>query len=78
MKLNYKNTILVGLAFFSINAFWQLYEAVIPLILSQTFELKETLTGIIMAFDNILALFLLPLFNGREGIPRQLRPVDAV
>lgn len=63
MKLNYKQTFFVGLAFFSICAFWQLYDNIIPLILQDTFGLGETLTGGIMAVDNILALFLLPIFG---------------
>ena len=63
MKLNYKNTMLAGLAFMSIIAFWQLYDNVIPLLLTNTFKLNETLSGVIMAADNILALFLLPLFG---------------
>lgn len=63
MKLNYKNTMLTGLAFMSIIAFWQLYDNVIPLILTNTFHLNETITGAIMAVDNVLALFLLPLFG---------------
>ncbi|MCR5215168.1 MAG: MFS transporter [Eubacterium sp.] len=63
MKLNYKNTVLVGLAFMSITAFWQLYDNVIPLLLTNTFHLNETISGAIMAADNILALFLLPLFG---------------
>lgn len=63
MKLNYKRTILIGLAFLSISAFWQMYDNVIPLILKNTFQLGETMTGFIMAADNVLALFLLPLFG---------------
>lgn len=63
MKLNYKRTFLVGLAFLSICAFWQLYDNVIPLILTNTFHLNETYSGAIMAADNVLALFLLPLFG---------------
>ena len=63
MKLNYKNTLLVGLAFMAITAFWQLYDNVIPLILTNTFHLNETLSGVIMAADNVLALFLLPFFG---------------
>ena len=63
MKLNYKRTILIGLAFMSISAFWQMYDNVIPLILSNSFHLDETLTGAIMAADNLLALFLLPIFG---------------
>lgn len=63
MKLNTKNTMLVGLAFMSIMAFWQLYDNVIPLLLTNTFHLDEHFTGMIMAADNVLALFLLPLFG---------------
>lgn len=63
MKLNYKKTFLIGLAFFSTCAFWQLYDTVIPLILSKTFGLKETITGAVMALDNVLGIFLLPLFG---------------
>ncbi|MBQ2746732.1 MAG: MFS transporter [Clostridia bacterium] len=64
MKLNVKRTILVGFAFLSISAFWQMYDNKIPLILQNTFGLNETITGTIMAADNILALFLLPFFGG--------------
>ena len=64
LKLNNKRTFLVGLAFLSICAFWQMYDNVVPLILRETFDLDESLTGVIMAADNVLALFLLPLFGG--------------
>ncbi len=63
-KLNNKRTVLVGLAFLSICSFWQMYDSVVPLILRETFGMDESLTGVIMAADNILALFLLPLFGG--------------
>ena len=63
MKLNYKRTFLIGLAFLSISAFWQMYDNVIPLILKNSFGLGETITGAIMAADNVLALFLLPIFG---------------
>ena len=63
MKLNYKRTVLIGLAFLSICAFWQMYDSIIPLILQNTFGIGETLTGAIMAADNVLAIFLLPLFG---------------
>ena len=62
LKLNNKRTILVGLAFLSISAFWQMYDSVMTLILTGTFQLNETVSGAIMAADNVLALFLLPLF----------------
>lgn len=63
MKLNNKRTVLVGLAFLSICAFWQMHDNVIPLILTKTFHMNETYSGVIMAADNILALFLLPFFG---------------
>ena len=64
MKLNYKRTILVGFAFFLISAFWQAYDAIIPLILTNHFGLKQSLSGFVMSFDNILAVFMLPIFGG--------------
>ena len=63
MKLNNKRTILVGLAFLSICSFWQMYDSVVPKILTETFHLNETFSGAIMAADNVLALFLLPFFG---------------
>ena len=63
MKLNNRRTILVGLAFLSICTFWQMYDSVMALILTDTFKLNETLAGAIMAADNVLALFLLPFFG---------------
>ena len=63
MKLNYRRTFFIGLAFLSISAFWQMYDNIIPLILQNTFHLKETVTGVLMAMDNVLALFLLPVFG---------------
>ncbi len=63
MKLSYKKTILVGLAFMTIQAFWQLYDFKIPLILKNTFGVGDTLSGVIMALDNVVALFLLPFLG---------------
>ncbi len=63
MKLNAKRTALVGLAFMAISAFWQLYDFSVPLILKNTYGLGDTFAGMVMAMDNIVALFLLPLFG---------------
>ena len=63
MKLNYKRTILVGFAFFLICAFWQIYDVTIAMSLTSKFGLSQTASGIVMALDNILALFMLPLFG---------------
>ena len=64
MKLNYKRTMLVGFAFFLICAFWQIYDVTIAMTLTSKFGLSQTASGVVMALDNILALFLLPLFGG--------------
>lgn len=63
MKLNYKRTIFVGFAFFLICAFWQVYDTIIPLTLTNKFGLSQTASGFVMVIDNVLALFMLPLFG---------------
>lgn len=63
MKLNNKRTLLVGFAFFLICVFWQAYDTIIPLMLTNKFGLDQTWSGVIMSLDNILALFMLPLFG---------------
>ena len=63
MKLDNRRTILVGFAFMAICAFWQVYDSIVPLILKKTFDMNDTLSGFIMALDNILALFMLPFFG---------------
>ena len=64
MKLNYKRTVFVGFAFFLICAFWQVYDVTIAMTLTSKFGMSQTASGIVMALDNILALFMLPLFGG--------------
>ena len=63
MKLNYKRIILVGFAFFLIQAFWQAYDNTIPMILTNKFGMSQAWSGAIMALYNVLALFMLPLFG---------------
>ena len=70
LKLNYKNTFFIGLAFFSILMLWQIYNTYCPLILNELLESKfqnaDKLTyiiGIIMAMDNLAALILMPIFG---------------
>ena len=63
MKLNYKRVILVGMAFFTISTFWQAYDSIIPLILTNHFGLPQSVSGVIMSADNVLAVFMLPLFG---------------
>lgn len=63
MKLNYRRTIFAGLAFMAIFSFWQTYDNIVPLILKNSFHMNEVTTGIVMAADNVLAVFLLPIFG---------------
>ncbi len=63
MKLNYKRTVLIGLAFMSILAFWQFYDQVVPYLLENLFGLGTFAANAIMSVDNILAIFMLPLFG---------------
>ena len=63
MKLNYKRTILVGFAFFLISAFWQAYDTIVPLILTNKFHMEQGESGFIMSLDNIFAIVMLPLFG---------------
>lgn len=63
MKLNYKRTILIGFAFMAILAFWQFYDQVIPYILEEKFKLDTPVANAFMAADNVLAVFMLPLFG---------------
>ena len=63
MKLNYKKTVYVGFAFFLICAFWQAYDTIVPMMLVNKFGMNQTWSGVIMSLDNILALFMLPLFG---------------
>lgn len=70
LKLNYKNTFLIGLAFFAILMLWQVYNTYCPLILEELlanrYEDANKLTyviGIIMAMDNLAALILMPIFG---------------
>ncbi|MBQ8600661.1 MAG: MFS transporter [Clostridia bacterium] len=63
MKLNYKRTFLVGLAFMAISSFWQLYNNAVPLMLKETFGVSDDISGYVMAADNMLAVFLLPFFG---------------
>lgn len=71
LKLNYKNTFFIGLAFFAILMLWQVYNTYCPLILRDLLESSfkgdaDRLTyviGIIMAMDNLVALIIMPIFG---------------
>ena len=63
LKLDYPQTIKVGFAFAIIMIFWTAYDFVVPLLLENAFGLSNTLRGLIMGLDNLLSLFLLPVFG---------------
>ena len=63
LKLNYPKTFKVGLAFAGICLFWNAYDFVIPLLLEQAYGLPDSLRGLILGLDNLLSLFMLPLFG---------------
>ena len=44
MKLNYKNTVFVGLIFLSISMFWQVYDNIVSKILSAPGKALQHLT----------------------------------
>ena len=63
MKLDFKRTLFVGFAFMGIMCFWEVYDYIMPLILQRVFGMTYTEYGVIMALDNMLAIFLLPFFG---------------
>ncbi len=63
MKLDFKRTLFVGFAFMGIMCFWEVYDYIMPLILQRVFGMSYTEYGVIMALDNMLAIFLLPFFG---------------
>ncbi len=68
LKLNIKNTVYIGFAFFSILMLWQIYNNYCPLFLDYLIRQKygesnSFIIGIIMAADNLVAIFMLPLFG---------------
>ena len=73
LKLNYKRTLIIGFAFFSILMVWQAYNFYCPLFLDTLLgpylekinanQYSEFIIGAIMALDNVLALFMLPIFG---------------
>ncbi len=63
LKLDYKKTFKVGLAFAGITMFWTAYDFVVPLLIENVYGLPNWLRGLILGLDNLLSLFMLPLFG---------------
>ena len=58
-----KTIALAALPFMGMISFWQVFDGLVPEILVGTFGLSHTVTGVVMALDNIFGLFLLPWFG---------------
>ena len=63
LKLDYPQTFKVGFAFAIIMLLWTAYDFVVPLLLEHAYGLPSWARGIIMGLDNLLSLFMLPLFG---------------
>ena len=63
LRLDYAQTFKVGFAFAIIMIFWTAYDFVVPLLLEHAYGLDNTIRGLIMGLDNLLSLFMLPLFG---------------
>lgn len=63
LKLDYPQTFKVGFAFAIIMLFWTAYDFVVPLLLEHAYGLPSWARGLIMGLDNLLSLFMLPLFG---------------
>jgi MFS family permease len=55
-------TFLIGLGFFTMGLMDPLYDGYVPIFLSDYLESKQ-LIGTVMTLDNLLALFLIPVFS---------------
>ena len=60
LKGYYLTTFLIGLGFFTMGLMDPLYDTYIPIFLAKYID-SSSLIGAIMTFDNILAIFLIPL-----------------
>ncbi|MGE4454156.1 MAG: MFS transporter [Sphaerochaeta sp.] len=62
LKGYYLTTFLIGLGFFTMGLMDPLYDTYVPIFLAR-FVTSKALIGSIMTFDNMLAIFLIPLFS---------------
>ena len=59
-RLNYGKTFLLGFGFFGVSVIWGVYNAFVPIFLSEKFGLAPAFVGFFMTLDNIAALFIQP------------------
>ena len=59
-RLNYGKTFLLGFGFFGVSVIWGVYNAFVPVFLSDKFHIAPGVIGFFMTLDNIAALFIQP------------------
>ncbi len=59
-RLNYGKTFLLGFGFFGVSVVWGVYNAFVPIFLSEKFDIAPAFIGFFMTLDNIAALFIQP------------------
>ena len=62
-RFNWPRTFLLGFGFLGVSVIWALYNAYIPVLLKERFNLSSTAIGWIMTIDNFLAILLLPFLG---------------
>lgn len=62
MRLNWKNTFIIGLGFFSIGLVWPIYNSYMPILYAKFIQDKANI-GWVMTLDNWLALTLTPIIG---------------
>ncbi len=62
MKLNYKQTMLIGLGFFTVSIVWGIYNIAMPIYLKDL-GLSGVAVGSVMTIDNVFAVVFLPIFG---------------
>ena len=63
LKLNYPQTLKVGLGFAVVMIFWQVYNFVVPLLLEDAFGFSNTIRNVIVGIASAMCMVLLPLFG---------------
>lgn len=69
-KLNYFLIFFIGFGYLASTLAWTIYNAHVPLILSQRFLLNNTMIGIIMTIDNFFGVVFQPLVGARSDQTR--------
>lgn len=59
-RVDYGKIFLLGFGFFGISIIWGVYNAFVPIFLSEKFGLSPVLIGFFMTLDNIAAVFIQP------------------